>query len=214
MVKSLRTCRAAENCATRAANGPGTLFTVRHQPGQGSSGAGRHRDAAAPVPARASRFQRDPPLRFEVRFFEPFLDDFLRAGTFAPARRASESPIAMACLRLVTFLPERPERSVPLFISSMLRCTFLPAFLLVFLPAFLPERRELCFLRVAMSRPYSKARAGAERDSGAPSSQGAQRLTAGLTNLAEARRILGAVKLRRLVHQPSANDDEQQASYE
>jgi hypothetical protein len=174
-----------------------------------SSGEGRGAPAgtgtiAAPVPARASRFQRDAPLRFEVRFFEPFFDDFLRAGTFAPARRASESPIAMACLRLVTFLPERPERSVPLFISSMLRCTFLPAFLLVFLPvflpAFLPERRELCFLRVAMSTPYSKARAGADSDSRAPSSGGAQRPSAGFANLTEAGRILRAVNLRRLVH--------------
>ena len=64
-------------------------------------------------------------LRLLVRFF----DDFLRAGTLPPARRASERPMAMACLRLVTFLPERPERGVPLFISFMLRSTLLLAFL-------------------------------------------------------------------------------------
>src|ERR1700728_1657035 len=45
---------------------------------------------------------------------------FLRAlfffrGTCAPDRRASESPIAIACLRLLTFLPERPLRRVPRF---------------------------------------------------------------------------------------------------
>jgi len=44
-------------------------------------------------------------------------------GTLPPDRRASESPIAIACLRLVTFLPERPERSLPRFISCMLRST-------------------------------------------------------------------------------------------
>jgi hypothetical protein len=37
----------------------------------------------------------------------------LLRGTLPPARRASESPIAIACLRLVTFLPDRPDRSVP-----------------------------------------------------------------------------------------------------
>ena len=35
------------------------------------------------------------------------------AGTFSPAWRASDNPIAMACLRLVTFLPEPPLLSVP-----------------------------------------------------------------------------------------------------
>jgi hypothetical protein len=40
-----------------------------------------------------------------------------------PARRASESPIAIACFRLVTFLPERPDRSLPAFISRIERST-------------------------------------------------------------------------------------------
>lgn len=58
-------------------------------------------------------------------FFLPpdFLPDFrppelflpLLRGTFAPFFLASESPIAIACLRLVTFLPLRPDRSVPFF---------------------------------------------------------------------------------------------------
>ena len=43
----------------------------------------------------------------------PELEDLRREeldllGTFAPDRRASDRPIAIACLRLVTFLPERP----------------------------------------------------------------------------------------------------------
>ena len=45
-------------------------------------------------------------------------------GTFAPARRASESPIAIACFRLVTFLPDPPLRSVPRFRSRITFATF------------------------------------------------------------------------------------------
>jgi hypothetical protein len=44
-----------------------------------------------------------------------------------PARRASDSPIAIACLRLVTRLPERPDLSCPRFISCIARSTFWPA---------------------------------------------------------------------------------------
>jgi len=36
-------------------------------------------------------------------------------GTFAPFSRASLSPIAIACLRLVTLRPLRPLRRVPCF---------------------------------------------------------------------------------------------------
>src|SRR6516164_8943517 len=50
---------------------------------------------------------------------------FLR-GTFAPARRACDKPIAIACLRLLTVLPERPLFSLPRFISCIARWTFLP----------------------------------------------------------------------------------------
>ena len=45
----------------------------------------------------------------------------------APLLRASESPIAIACLRLLTFLPERPLRSVPAFYFFIARLTFLAA---------------------------------------------------------------------------------------
>jgi len=51
----------------------------------------------------------------------------LRAGTFAPRRLASESPMAMACSRLFTFFFERPERRVPRFASCRARPTFFEA---------------------------------------------------------------------------------------
>ena len=53
-------------------------------------------------------------------------EDFF--GTFAPAARASDNPIAIACLRLVTFLPDRPLRSVPCLRSCIARFTFCYAF--------------------------------------------------------------------------------------
>ena len=58
-----------------------------------------------------------PPLR------EPFA-----LGTFAPERRASERPMAIACLRLVTRLPERPLFELPRLRSCIARSTFSPAF--------------------------------------------------------------------------------------
>ena len=50
--------------------------------------------------------------------------DLRLRGTFAPALRASERPIAIACLRLVTFFPDFPLRSVPFFRSSIAFFTF------------------------------------------------------------------------------------------
>jgi hypothetical protein len=50
-------------------------------------------------------------------------------GTLPPARRASESPIAIACLRLLTVFPEPPLFSVPRFRSCMAFSTFSAAFL-------------------------------------------------------------------------------------
>ena len=49
---------------------------------------------------------------------------FLGGGTLPPARRASESPIAIACFLLLTFLPDRPLFSVPLLRSCSARRTF------------------------------------------------------------------------------------------
>ena len=62
------------------------------------------------------------------RYFFFREDFFLRRGTFAPERRASDRPIAIACLRLFTFLPERPLRSVPRLRSCMAFFTFFCAF--------------------------------------------------------------------------------------
>src|SRR5205823_14844308 len=50
-------------------------------------------------------------------------------GTLAPFFRASESPMAMACFRLLTRppLPPLPERSVPRFFRRIALATVLPA---------------------------------------------------------------------------------------
>ena len=45
-------------------------------------------------------------------------------GTLPPSSRASDNPMAIACLRLFTFLPELPLRSVPRFRSCMAFSTF------------------------------------------------------------------------------------------
>jgi len=64
---------------------------------------------------------------------------FLRDGTFATFRRASDRPIAIACFLLLTFLPERPDFSVPCFLSCIARLTLLDALGPYFrLEAFLP----------------------------------------------------------------------------
>jgi hypothetical protein len=54
-----------------------------------------------------------------------FLEDF-RGGTFAPFSRASLSPIAIACLRLVTLRPELLF-SVPFFLRRIVERTFFDA---------------------------------------------------------------------------------------
>src|SRR5207253_4765552 len=72
-----------------------------------------------------------PALRRAYRFFDdlrPPLRDPFFFGTFAPASRASERPIAIACLRLLTRLPDRPLFSVPRLRSCIARSTFSPAF--------------------------------------------------------------------------------------
>jgi hypothetical protein len=64
-------------------------------------------------------------LRFAVLRFRPVRFD----GTFAPFSRASERPIAIACLRLVTRppWPAFPRLSVPLFRRRIALSTDLPA---------------------------------------------------------------------------------------
>jgi hypothetical protein len=61
-------------------------------------------------------------------------EDFFGGGTLPPAARASDNPIAIACLRLVTFLPEPPLFNVPALSSFIAFSTFSDAFL-PYLPA-------------------------------------------------------------------------------
>ena len=95
-----------------------------------------------------------------------FFDDFFALlffaadfffGTFAPALRASDNPIAIACLRLVTFFPLRPLFSVPLFFSRITFSTFFPAFGLYFLPDdfFFAAIERSPFCCMGSSRRYS-----------------------------------------------------------
>jgi hypothetical protein len=51
----------------------------------------------------------------------------LFAGTFFPALRASDNPIAIACFLLVTFLPLRPLFNFPCFIARISLSTLFPA---------------------------------------------------------------------------------------
>ena len=64
-----------------------------------------------------------------VYFFLDFLREDLFRGTLPPSLRACDSPIAIACLRLLTFLPDRPLFNAPLFRSRIARLTFWDAFL-------------------------------------------------------------------------------------
>ena len=68
-----------------------------------------------------------------------YLDFFL--GTLAPFFRASESPMAIACFRLLTVppLPPLPDFSVPLFFRCMALLTLLPAAFPYLAIAFLPS---------------------------------------------------------------------------
>ena len=87
-------------------------------------------------------------LRDELLRDELFLEELLR-GTFAPFFRASESPIAIACLRLFTVppLPPGPLFSVPFF----LRRIALPTLLLAARPYFrLPDFPPDFFLDAMM----------------------------------------------------------------
>ena len=77
---------------------------------------------------------------FFFRFLPALL--FLLAvffGTFWPAARASDRPIAIACSRLFTFRPERPLVKVPRLRSRIARATLDVAFFeyfraMIFLP--------------------------------------------------------------------------------
>jgi len=71
----------------------------------------------------------DRALGAEAAGLHFFLAGVFFAGTLPPAARASDRPIAIACLRLVTFLPKPLLLSVPSFISCRVDSTFSDAFL-------------------------------------------------------------------------------------
>jgi hypothetical protein len=76
-----------------------------------------------------------------------------RLGTFAPDRRASDKPIAIACLRLVTFLPDRPLRNFPRLRSRITFATFFDAFLLYFLAMNAPSDNRVVAKEAARNVP-------------------------------------------------------------
>jgi len=65
---------------------------------------------------------------FALRFLAAFFFFAAFFGTLLPSARASERPIAIACLRLVTFLPERPLFKVPALRFFIARPTLADAF--------------------------------------------------------------------------------------
>ena len=96
-------------------------------------------------------------------FAEDFLlDDFLLDdfffGTFPPALRASESPIAIACFLLVTFLPDPPLFSVPRLRSCIAFSTFSDAFApylaTIFLLIYSQESRQAKIVLAAYFRYF------------------------------------------------------------
>jgi hypothetical protein len=91
-------------------------------------------DAAdLPEPERPEALLREEPALFfagdlrERDVEPPEREPPFFSGTFSPLSRASDKPIAMACLREVTFFPLRPLLSLPSCISCMAASTFFPA---------------------------------------------------------------------------------------
>src|SRR5580692_757575 len=85
-------------------------------------------------PRQRHRRKEDPPkakaaISSRIAAFLPLTTNHFLFGTFAPFFRASESPIAIACLRLVTFCP-LPLFSFPRLNSCISVSTCLPADLL------------------------------------------------------------------------------------
>ena len=70
-------------------------------------------------------------LRFDFRFedfrFDLRFPPLFFFGTFLPLRRASDRPMAIACLRLLTFFLLRPLLSVPFLRLRIARSTLLEA---------------------------------------------------------------------------------------
>ena len=62
-------------------------------------------------------------LRLLLRL-DALREEDLRLGTLAPERRASDSPMAIACLRLFALFPDRPLFNLPRLYSCIARPTF------------------------------------------------------------------------------------------
>jgi hypothetical protein len=80
-------------------------------------------------PARV--YDRRFPADFDFFFLLAFF------GTFFPARRASDRPMAIACFLLFTVRPERPLFNVPRFRSCIAFSTLVLAALLYFLAIYI-----------------------------------------------------------------------------
>ena len=110
--------------------------------------------------ARTRGVDQDERLRddfrelFRVLFLDELFRDALLRGTFAPFFRASDNPIAIACLRLFTRppLPPLPLFSVPFF----LRRIALPTLLLAARPYFRPPDFLPDFFLDAMTPPVDR----------------------------------------------------------
>src|SRR5262249_30498520 len=122
----------------RAAHDVPAAIALRASPhGDGIRRAGAQAPPAAPGLPRAALWlphaaHHDPRachLRRDTRLAAAGHLALAFRGTFAPCLRASERPMAIACLRLVTFFPERPLLRVPRLRSCMARFTFACAFL-------------------------------------------------------------------------------------
>lgn len=75
----------------------------------------------------------------------------MRAGTFAPERRASLKPMAIACFRLLTFACP-PDFSSPRLYSRITLPTFFCALAPYFRPELLDDERELLDFLPAVDR--------------------------------------------------------------
>lgn len=119
-----------------------TAFTAEHIQSSDSrckfSSVARYYPPAVAACSRVGERRSLPPRPIEYFQYSQARrrQDAFFFGTFAPFLRASDSPIAIACLRLVTLppLPPLPERSVPRFSRCIALSTDLPAALPYFRP--------------------------------------------------------------------------------
>src|SRR5690348_8107637 len=97
---------------------------------------------------------------------------FFLAGTLAPFFRASDKPMAMACLRLFTLppLPPLPERSVPRLRLRIALATVFLLFAPYFLPRDLRDPELLFFVAIMISagHPFPIENLGFRKKSGLP----------------------------------------------